>query len=353
VSEPPVNPSNVAAARPASTGDLAALNDELVALVRAGIPLEAGLASLADSPGRLGELAEETRARLERGESLAEAVPVRDDAVGASYRAVVAAGVRSGRLAEGLEAFARVGRAIDDFRRRLLLALVYPLIVLSLAYVFLLWFLTTMLPRWERMYAGFGMELPPLARFGAWLGDRVATWWFVGPGLLVLFVLATWYSGRRGRLGPLALIPFTARSLWEFRVATFCDLLSLLVRQGVPLPEALSLAGRAAGDGWIAAEADRLAADVQGGGGFADQLRTASVLPAFARWMLAAGDRDGGLAAAAAQTATVYRRRAVRLVTWIQTLVPIVLTVVVGGSAVLFYALLLWLPFTGLMNGLS
>ena len=55
--------------------DLIALNDEIAALVRAGVPLEAGLAELGgDLPGRLGQFATVLAQRTARGESLAQAI---------------------------------------------------------------------------------------------------------------------------------------------------------------------------------------------------------------------------------------------------------------------------------------
>lgn len=330
-----------------------ALSAEIAALVRAGVPLERGLANLASSRGRLAELADEVRTRLERGESLADAVPVRNDDLGAAYRMVVAAGTRSGRLGDGLEAFLRLGRARVDFRRQLVLALLHPVIVLCVCYVFVHWFTTTIAPRWARIYEDFALEPPWLLRLGFRLGEAAAGLWMLGPILLVLLVAALWVSGRTGSLGPLVLVPFAAKSVGEFRTASFCDLLSLLVGQGVPLPEALLLAGRGAGDARIAADAERLAGEARTGAAFAEGVRSCESLPKSVRWILAAGQRDGSLPAAATHAAALLRRRATRRMSWIRTVVPVFLVAVIGGTVVLGYALMLWIPFVNLLNQLS
>ncbi len=91
--------------------DLIALNDEIAALSRAGLPLERGLLGFGiEVPGRLGAVATALGERMERGESLAEAV--RDERLNlpATYRAVVEAGLRSGRLAAALEDLAAYAR---------------------------------------------------------------------------------------------------------------------------------------------------------------------------------------------------------------------------------------------------
>src|SRR6186713_2858010 len=91
--------------------DLIALNDEIVALTRAGVPLERGLLGLGmDVRGRLGRIARTLSERMSRGESLSEALASSGEGIPRVYRAVVEAGVRSGRLPvalEGLAAYAR------------------------------------------------------------------------------------------------------------------------------------------------------------------------------------------------------------------------------------------------------
>ena len=87
--------------------DLLALNQEIAALVRAGVPLERGLADLgADMPGRLGKAAASLAERTARGESLEQALADQAVTLSPAYRAVVQAGVRAGRLPAALEAVA-------------------------------------------------------------------------------------------------------------------------------------------------------------------------------------------------------------------------------------------------------
>ena len=92
--------------RSVSLDDLIALNDEVAALARAGLPIELGLSGLADSTGGpLGDLTRRLRDRLASGESLAEAFRAEGKMLPPSYRALVEAGMRSGRLSEALEGF--------------------------------------------------------------------------------------------------------------------------------------------------------------------------------------------------------------------------------------------------------
>ena len=111
---------------------LIALNDEIVALTRAGVPLERGLLDLgSDVPGRLGRIATALGERMSRGESLSEALASSGGGVPRVYRAVVEAGLRSGRLPVALEGLSAYARGYAEARRSIGLALWYPLMVLA------------------------------------------------------------------------------------------------------------------------------------------------------------------------------------------------------------------------------
>src|SRR5262245_18907603 len=91
-----------------------ALNDEIVALTRAGVPLELGLRELgADARGNLAALSSSLATRMNAGASLVEALEAAGPRLPAVYRAVVQAGTRAGRLSVALE-------AVSGFTRELI-----------------------------------------------------------------------------------------------------------------------------------------------------------------------------------------------------------------------------------------
>ncbi len=115
--------------------ELLALNAEIAALVRAGIPLERGLIVAGrDLKGRLERVAAALAQRLDRGESLHDALGRESASIPPLYRAVVEAGARSGQLPIALEGMARYVRGYSEARAAIGVALWYPLLVLSLAY---------------------------------------------------------------------------------------------------------------------------------------------------------------------------------------------------------------------------
>ena len=96
--------------QPITLDQLLALNDEIAALARAGVPLDQGLLHLGrDLPGRLGAISRQFGQRLEAGEPVL-ALLGDDGDLPPAYRAVVAAGIRTGRLSVALEGIATLLR---------------------------------------------------------------------------------------------------------------------------------------------------------------------------------------------------------------------------------------------------
>src|SRR4051794_36850176 len=107
-----------------SLDQLAALNDEIAALARAGLPLERGLLTIGrDVPGKLRDVMVTLGERMSRGEGLAEAMAAEGARFPTIYRAVVEAGLRAGRLSVALEGLSGFVRGYAEARRSIGMAL--------------------------------------------------------------------------------------------------------------------------------------------------------------------------------------------------------------------------------------
>ncbi|MGH7138195.1 MAG: type II secretion system F family protein, partial [Pirellulales bacterium] len=157
--------------------DLLALNDEIAALVRAGVPLESGLAELGrDLPGRSGRMATALAERLARGEELDRALAAYQADLPPLYVAVVTAGMKSGRLAAALEGLAVSARRIGELRRVTATALIYPVIVFLLGWAMLVGFVTFFAPHVLPGFRDFRVESAGIIAWFARLAPS-AMWW--------------------------------------------------------------------------------------------------------------------------------------------------------------------------------
>jgi general secretion pathway protein F len=334
-----------------SIEQLVALNDEIASLVRGGMPLELGLRELgADSAGALRQITDSLAARMQTGASLAEALEGEQQRLPATYRTVVTAGIRAGRLPAALEAISNYARELIELRRQISLALLYPLIVVVLAYVLFILFVGHVVERFRETYEVFRIPLPWLLATASQATEWATRWWWAFP--LFVFSLAAWWVATGGAqvlafsgvTQPLGWFPFIGWISRHYRRANFAELLALMIEHQVPLPEGLRLAGAASGDSRLQKSGRNLATAIERG----DQVAHGRVhrygLPPFLYWVLSSGQQRGDLVRLLRHSSAIYRRKALNLSRWFRTLFPVAAAVVIGGSVTALYALTLFGP---------
>ena len=341
--------------------DIHALNDELIALSKCGVPLESGLLSLqGDLPGNLARLASRLGARMQAGRSLAGALEDEGANLPPVYRAVVEAGVRGGRLPVALEQLAATSRRIAEMRSAVGLGMLYPLLLICVACVLF----GGLAPIWaKQMLVGFDFHrletnvavrgvLESVADHGS-----LVSW--VPPVLLAL--AAAWWivTGRAVSAEPASAarwfgwVPWLGKLIRAGQRATFCEVLSLLIDQRVPLDQALPLAASASGDRQLRAACDSLSHRILQGERIPPEDPQLQPLPALAGWMLAGRGRQGDIAQALRRAAASYQSQALRLSDWLRLYFPILATLVIGAVTVLVWGICIFAPWTALLNRLG
>jgi type II secretory pathway component PulF len=340
---------------------LIALNDEMAALIRSGVPLERGLVEAGrDLQGRLGAIVGDLGQQLQQGERLPEALGSSKRRVPNIYRAVVEAGIRSGRLSEALEGMANIARGFAEMRRAVGLALLYPLAIVCIAYGLGLVFLFQIAPRFVRTFEILGLaRLRALDDFVA-MGGWVAYWGPIPPAILLILALVWVQSGRSAALDSGFLsaffrrLPVIGTMIRYFRAANFADLLALLIDHQVPLDQALILAGEASGDRRFQASSSVLAGSIRlGQDGTSIPPSELAAFPPLLAWILTGGRGQGDLASALRHVAWTYRRKAENRGQFLRSALPTLLMLAIGAGAVIVYALLLFIPLTRLWDELS
>jgi general secretion pathway protein F len=345
----------------AALADFIVLNEEIAAIVRARLPLETHLAQLGkELTGKAGPLAQRVGQRMERGESLTEALDAECASMPAAYRAVLLAGLQSNQLGTALESLVDTASRLDQLRRITGVAILYPLVILIVACLLLALIVSRVIPTFD------WLNQP---HFGAlsWLADSPWTVPILAVGLPALAVISAAISwrragqvggGQRSSFGLLKWLPGTQRILRWSHAATFAELLMILVKRGLPLDHALRLAGGAAEDARLGEIAERLADEIRRGAVIKQRGASAAAgkrpeFPLLIRLALHhAGNRNllvGGLR----QAADVYRERAVRTAEWYAEYLPMLLTVAIGGTLTAAFTLLVLWPYVSTLHELS
>jgi type II secretory pathway component PulF len=331
----------------------------MAALVRAGVPLDRGLVDLGnDLRGSLGAAATTMGKRLEAGAALVEIVM--DPAINFPplYRAVILAGMRSGNLAAALEGLATTTRRVREMRRIVGVAMAYPLFVVIVAVLLFAALARKWAPAVAESFEAWNVSRDGFLNVFVWLGER-AGWWAPWIPLLLVVAAGAWWlrSGRAGRvktsgwISPFAWFPTLARLSKAGRMASYTEVLRLLIEHGAPLPEALRLAGEASGDRRLEQTSRQMAERLERGGKGGDE--RAAGFPPLLAWLLAGGAPESQLVSALAHLSQAYRHEALRMAQWLSVYLPLLLTAVIGGTVVLAYCLAVLGPVFSLLHAMG
>ncbi len=347
--------------RPITLDELVLLNEELRALLSAGIPLELGLqGSAARLGGRLGRLTERLATRIERGASLEDALQDEQGNLPVEYRAVITAGMRSGRFDAVLGSVTRFAGAMRELHSHVTRALIYPLAVLLIAWLLFVGVVWVLAPTMVRTYEVFRIESSWWLTTLSSLQSTAPIWGTAVPAALLVLIVGPWLwrklsgSGGNGRWRPgvVAVIPGIGGLIRNAQFARFSHLLSILVEYRVPFPEAARLSAAAAGNQRLELAMEQAARDVERGQRLEAALPEGQV-PAFLKWLMVTGEQQSSLPEMLRQAAEVYQQRATIRAEWIQRCLPVVLVFVVGGSATTLYALTVFVPMASLWRNLG
>jgi type II secretory pathway component PulF len=332
-----------------SLEDFVALNHEIAALARAGVPLGPGLTAFGrDLPGRLGRIAAEVGERLLRGEPL-ERIIATQDGFPPAYRAVVEAGIRVGRLPAALEGISQSACRTAQLRWTISIAILYPLMVMGVGYCLFVFTVARIAPVMAETLVEPRVASTPVHQLLDWLGKTELLW-----GIALPVLVLAWFAGLWWRAGRVAsgvdlhpLLSFGAVSTMlkmrrAGRLSAMCDCLALLTEYGVPMHEAVPLAARTTGAKELEQAAARLAEQVLRG---EKSSAAPQGFPPLLAWMLASGQLQQDLPKVLRRAAAVYRDEANRRAEWLRLYIPLILTVVFGGGTVLIYAVVTLGPF--------
>jgi type II secretory pathway component PulF len=344
-----------------SPDDLAALNDEIAAMAKAGLPLDQGLAALAKDMmrGRLKFVAEDLAADLRAGRTLPEALERQGDNVPPYYAGLVTAGVRTGRVAEVLTTLSIYARSMANLRSILIGAFFYPCVVLGFALLVIGFMFGFVVPQFSQTYRDFNMRLPALTEAVFAVG-RHPIGFVVIPLLVILAVaLLTWFILRQTESGRL----FYARALYSLpvfgtlirsaRLCAFTELLSILVDHEIPLPEAFALAGQATSDPVMAGACREIHHGLSAGLPLGIVLRGQGLIPEWVAWMAGLGEQRGGLGLSLHQISEMYRRQVEMRAGLLRSVLPPFLIIITAGVFIGFFIVALMLPMLKLLEGLA
>jgi type IV pilus assembly protein PilC len=328
--------------------NLAVFTRQFSVMIDAGLPLVQCLEILGnqEEDKNFARTILQTRADVEGGASLADAMKKHPATFDALFTNMVAAGEAGGILDTILKRLAVYIEKNVKLVGQVKSAMIYPVAILLMAAGVVTVILWKVIPTFANLFAGLGAELPLPTRVVITLSNVLVRYFpFIIGGLAGLaFALRQYYGTDGGRHvvdGLVLRAPVLGLIQRKIAVARFCRTLSTLIASGVPILDGLDITGRTAGNVVIEDAILATRKSIERGETISAPLKDTGVFPAMVTQMIGVGEATGALDAMLSKIADFYEEEVDTAVAGLLTLLePImigVLGVVVGGIVIAMY----------------
>lgn len=324
-------------------------NQEMATLLRAGLPLVQSLDILrrrVQNP-TLKAVLDDVYDRVRSGSALSDAFEAQGGMFTGIYHASLMAGEKSGSLETVLRRYVAHMKVLSSVRSRLVSALIYPMVLLSLSAVVVALIVFKVVPEFAAFYAGFGSaELPAstqmIVAFSTGIVDYV--WLWLAAALVIFIGGGVWVRqpGQRRRLDSVMLrLPWFGPLSRKFSTAQVARTISTLLAGGIPLVNALDIASKSVGNRAVASDLDIVAKEVREGASLHESLTRRGTFPDVAVEMVEVGESTGALAEMLNSIADFYDEEndtsLTRFSNLVQPLLLVVMGIVIAGLLLSLY----------------
>lgn len=323
-------------------------NQELAALLRAGLPLLHTLDLVVErmAPGTFRSVLTEVRDRVRTGEDLSDAFARHGDLFPRLYPSILKAGERSGELEGVLRRFIRYQKLVLDARKRIVSALIYPAVLVTVSILMILVMMVFVVPQFETFFAGADVELPLITRTMLAIGTTLQANWLLllTGGAVGFFLFRQWRAtpaGARAIDGLQIKLPFLGPVLHRFSLSEFCRSLATLLTGGMPLVPSLEIAVAAVGNAEIRQRLEPTIQQVREGKPFYEALEESGIFTDLAIDMVQVGESTGALDEMLSNVSDFFddqvETRMQRLLTLVEPLMLVFMGIVVAIILISLY----------------
>jgi type IV pilus assembly protein PilC len=342
-----------------SAKSLAVFTRQFSVMIDAGLPLVQCLEILGtqEEDKNFGRVILETRAEVENGNSLADAMRKNPKVFDALFTNMIAAGEAGGILDTILKRLATYIEKAVKLKNQVQSAMIYPVAIIVIAALVVGVILWKVIPTFATLFAGLGAELPLPTRIVIALSNglvRYMPFVLVGIGASA-FGFRAYYNTEGGRMavdGFTLKMPVLGPMMRKIAVARFCRTLATLLASGVSILEALDITARTAGNAVVERALNLTRKSIEGGETIAVPLRETGVFPPMVVQMISVGETTGALDTMLGKIADFYEEEVdvavAGLLTLLEPLMIAVLGGVVGGIVIAMY-----MPIFALISNLT
>jgi type II secretory pathway component PulF len=330
--------------------DVVMFTRQLADSLKGGLPLARALAVLENQTENrfLAVVIKEISLSIKEGKSFSQTLKNYPELFSVMFIAMVEAGETAGILDVVLLRLAGFDEKEEEVRYRLYSTLAYPMIMLLVGMVSVIFLLSFVIPRFEVMFQDIGQSMPAPTKILI-LTSHVLRygWWVYVPVLLVLtVVLRKWYLTEQGKLffSNIKLkLPIIGDFIRKDIISRFIRMLSILLANGIPILDTLIIARNSIDNQIFSNDINRIFLSVKEGQGLSKPLKQSSLFPPMVSEMIAVGEETGNLESSLVRIAEIYELEVEYAVkTMMSLLEPVI--ILFAGVVVCFVAISMLLP---------
>ena len=231
--------------------DFLIFNQELLVLIRAGLPIVQSLDLLKERTPSEGfkRALLDVKSEVRGGKALSDSMAMHTEFFPELYCNSLRAGERTGSLAEVLERYIKYLKRVLEVKRKIKGALTYPIFLIGVSGLVLVVLLTYVVPKFATIYEDFNAELPMPTMVLLSVIQFMKTY---SLGILVALVIAAlafrfWYRTDRGRMlvdAALFNVPIVGSLMNGYYISAISRTLSTILSGGIPMLESLEMVAR-------------------------------------------------------------------------------------------------------------
>lgn len=330
-------------------------NQQFVTLFRAGLPILKALDLLADrlTDKKLGPHVREIRDDVKRGSLLSDAFR-RQGIFPAIYVTSIMAGEKSGALGEVMERYINYQKLALAVRKKIMLSLMYPAILLVLVSLLIVFLITFVVPRFAELYGTTNTQLPIMTRWLIAIGTTAQSYVVMAALAVVAGVVALRFY-LRTEAGQTAAdrlkmkTPVLSEIWTKYQVAQMSRLLSTLLSGGIPLVQGLETAAESIGSPLLKSALGKAQKMVREGQSLSAGLQATGIFPPLSIDMIEVGESTGALPAMLNSVSEFYEDDVnTRMQATLSLIEPAIM--IFMGAFVAFVLVSLYLPIFSLAD---
>lgn len=325
-------------------------------LLKAGVPVASGLDILyrQTENKKLREALEDVYTEVQKGTQVSTAVKNHPKIFPSLMVNMIESGETSGNLDNIMERLAIHYEKESKINSRIKGAMIYPLVLSVLSIVVVIFLITVILPTFTGMFTGSGVELPLPTRILMGLSDAIKNYWyiFIGAIVLISYLISAYISSPTGRYRFDELkfkLPIVKGSIDKIVTARFTRTLGSLLKSGIPLIEALKLAGSVTGNVVTEERINFIATEVEKGETLGNSLKRTPTFGPMVVSMIQIGEESGSLDQMLDKSADFYEQELEdaidRLLKLMEPLLIVFMAVIIG-----FIVIAMALPMFEMVN---